>query len=73
MTAEPIVYNTAAPKFLTPKALAQRFMVAPMTIYRLIHDGAFPNAIRVGRSFRIPAADVHAFEENNRMDAGWDE
>ena len=63
------VYTTAVPKYLSVAAVAQRFGVSKMTIYRELHEHRFPGAIRVGRSVRIPAEALHAYERSNLMDA----
>lgn len=45
---------------LTVREVAAAMRVSTMTVYRLIRDGQLP-AIRVGKHFRIRAADVDAF------------
>ncbi|MDR3202879.1 MAG: helix-turn-helix domain-containing protein [Bifidobacteriaceae bacterium] len=42
------------PRFLTVAEVADQMRVSGMTVYRLIHAGEL-RAIRVGRSFRVPA------------------
>jgi excisionase family DNA binding protein len=45
--------------FLTVAEVAAQMRVSKMTVYRLVHSGEL-EAVRVGRSFRVP---VHAVEE----------
>lgn len=40
--------------------------VSKMTVYRLVNSGHLP-AIRVGSSFRVPEAAVHAYIEEADM------
>jgi excisionase family DNA binding protein len=52
-------------RFLTVSEAAQMMRVSKMTVYRLVHDGEL-EAIRVGRSFRVPeAAIIHYLREIN--------
>ena len=44
-------------RFLTVAEVAAMMRVSKMTVYRLVHSGELP-AIRVGRSFRVPASAV---------------
>lgn len=46
--------------FLTVAEVASIMRVAKSTVYRLVHSGYLP-AIRVGRSFRVPAQAVHNY------------
>jgi excisionase family DNA binding protein len=46
--------------FLTVAEVATVMRVSKMTVYRLVHSGHLP-AIRVGRSFRVPAQAVHEY------------
>ena len=48
---------TVEHRLLTVREVADAMRVSTMTVYRLVHSGELP-AIRVGRSFRIPAAAV---------------
>lgn len=43
--------------------------VSKMTVYRLVHSGELP-AVRVGRSFRVPAEAVHGYLQKAYFDAG---
>lgn len=46
-------------RFLTVAEVASRMRVSKMTVYRLVHSGEL-EAVRVGRSFRVPE---HAVDE----------
>ncbi len=48
----------------TPKTLAEHWGVNTQTVRRRIADGSL-RAFRVGRDYRIPRAEVAAFEERN--------
>jgi excisionase family DNA binding protein len=48
------------PRYLTVAEVADEMRVSGMTVYRLIHAGAL-RAVRVGRSFRVPAEAVEEF------------
>ena len=50
----------AAGDLLTVAEVAAMLRVSKMTIYRLIDAGRL-NAVRVGRSFRLPQASVESF------------
>jgi excisionase family DNA binding protein len=55
-------------RFLTVSEVAELMRVSKMTVYRLVHSGDL-NAVRVGRSFRVPEQAVHnylreAFQES---------
>jgi excisionase family DNA binding protein len=45
---------------LTVREVAEQFRVSKMTVYRLVHDGQI-ESVRVGRSYRIPAAAVETY------------
>lgn len=45
------------PTYMTVPEVAEILRVSKMTVYRMVHRGDI-EAIRVGRSFRIPAAEV---------------
>ncbi len=47
-------------RFLTVAEVASLMRVSKMTVYRLVHSGEL-NAVRVGRSFRVPETAVHAY------------
>lgn len=46
--------------FMTVAEVAEVMRVSKMTVYRLVHSGELP-AVRVGRSFRVPAKAVHDY------------
>ncbi len=48
----------------TPKTLAEHWQCNTQTVRRRIADGSL-RAFRVGRDYRIPRAEVAAFEERN--------
>ena len=47
-------------RFLTVAEVAALMRVSKMTVYRLVHGGEL-NAVRVGRSFRVPENAVHQY------------
>ena len=47
-------------KFLTVAEVASIMRVSKMTVYRLVHSGEL-EAIRVGRSFRVPEKAVNQY------------
>jgi excisionase family DNA binding protein len=49
----------------TVDALAKRYLISRMTIYRAIHAGALP-ALRMGRWFRVKQEDFDKWWEENR-------
>ena len=46
--------------FLTVSEVAGVMRVSKMTVYRMVHSGELP-AVRVGRSFRVPAKAVREY------------
>ena len=56
-------------KFLTVAEVAAVMRVSKMTVYRLVHSGELP-AVRVGRSFRVPENDVHAYLQRSFFQTG---
>lgn len=56
-------------QFLTVAEVANLMRVSKMTVYRLVHGGELP-AVRVGRSFRVPAKAVHDYLETSYFDVG---
>jgi excisionase family DNA binding protein len=46
--------------FLTVAEVAAVMRVSKMTVYRMVHSGELP-AVRVGRSFRVPAKAVREY------------
>jgi excisionase family DNA binding protein len=55
--------------FVTVAEVAEQLRVSNMTVYRLIQSGALP-AVRVGRSYRIRAADVDRYLADQYTQAG---
>jgi excisionase family DNA binding protein len=55
--------------FLTVAEVAAAMRVSKMTVYRLVHGGELP-AIRVGRSFRVPADAVNDYLRKSFFQAG---
>ena len=47
-------------RFLTVAEVATIMRVSKMTVYRLVHSGEL-EAIRVGRSFRVPEQGVYQY------------
>ncbi len=54
-------------RFLTVAEVASIMRVSKMTVYRLVHGGELP-AVRVGRSFRVPEDQVHAYLRSSFVD-----
>jgi excisionase family DNA binding protein len=55
--------------FRTVSEVAALLRVSNMTVYRLINSGELP-AVRIGRSFRLPAADVDRYVADRLYKAG---
>lgn len=56
-------------RFLTVAEVASVMRVSKMTVYRLVHSGEL-NAVRVGRSFRVPEKAVHDYLRGAFTEAG---
>jgi excisionase family DNA binding protein len=56
-------------RFLTVAEVAAAMRVSKMTVYRLVHGGDLP-AVRVGRSFRVPADAVDEYLRRSFFQAG---
>ncbi len=56
-------------RFLTVAEVAATMRVSKMTVYRLVHGGTLP-AVRVGRSFRVPADSVADYLRDAYVQAG---
>ena len=54
-------------RLLTVAEVAAIMRVSKMTVYRMVHAGELP-AIRVGRSFRVPEDEVHAYLRSSFVD-----
>ncbi|WP_261326569.1 excisionase family DNA-binding protein [Modestobacter marinus] len=70
MAARPVAEAPApraAVSFLTVAEVAAMMRVSKMTVYRLVHAGEMA-AVRVGRSFRVPAPAVRAYLDDARTD-----
>lgn len=52
--------------FMTVAEVAAIMRVSKMTVYRLVHSGELP-AVRVGRSFRVPAQAVDDYLRQSYM------
>lgn len=59
----------AGTTFLTVAEVAEQMRVSKMTVYRLVHAGAL-EAVRVGRSFRVPEEAVQTYLEKSYYEAG---
>ena len=57
------------PTFLTVAEVAAQMRVSKMTVYRLVHAGEL-DAVRVGRSFRVPEGAVEAYLQKSFYEAG---
>ena len=60
MTAPQADARLSDVRFLTVAEVAELMRVSKMTVYRLVHSGEL-NAVRVGRSFRVPEHAVHTY------------
>jgi len=56
-------------KFLTVAEVAAQMRVSKMTVYRLVHSGEL-EAVRVGRSFRVPEHVLEAYLSKSFFEAG---
>lgn len=59
----------ASVKFLTVAEVAAAMRVSKMTVYRLVHNGEL-EAVRVGRSFRVPEHAVEEYLRKSYFQAG---
>lgn len=59
----------SAIKFLKVTEVATLLRVSRMSVYRLIHAGEL-EAVRFGRSFRVPEHAVNAYLQQSFYDAG---
>jgi excisionase family DNA binding protein len=62
------VYVCVVPgdELLTVGEIAERLRIHSMTIYRWIDDGRLP-AIRIGKQYRVRAADLEEMLEGSRV------
>ncbi|WP_114558897.1 helix-turn-helix domain-containing protein [Desertihabitans aurantiacus] len=58
-----------APTYLTVAEVAEMMRLSRMSVYRLIHGGEL-EAVRFGRSFRVPAEAVSAYLKSSHYQAG---
>ncbi len=56
-------------QYVTVAEVAGQLRVSNMTVYRLVQAGTLP-AVRVGRSYRIRAADVDRYLAGQYTEAG---
>lgn len=56
-------------KFLTVAEVAAVMRVSKMTVYRLVHSGEL-DAVRVGRSFRVPEHAVNEYLRKSFFQTG---
>ena len=56
-------------RFMTVAEVASQMRVSKMTVYRLVHSGEL-EAVRVGRSFRVPEHAVEAYLKKSFFQAG---
>jgi excisionase family DNA binding protein len=61
--------SMAGVKFLTVAEVADIMRVSKMSVYRLIHSGSI-EAVRFGRSFRVPEPAVDAYLRGSYYAAG---
>ncbi len=54
---------------MTVAEVADQMRVSKMTVYRLVHSGEL-QAVRVGRSFRVPESAVEEFLAKSYFEAG---
>ena len=65
----PIGGNLSNVNFLTVAEVAAVMRVSKMSVYRLIHGGEL-EAVRFGRSFRVPESAVKAFLDTSYFETG---
>jgi predicted DNA-binding transcriptional regulator AlpA len=54
-------------KFLTAAEIGRLENVSNMTATRWVRKGFFPNARKVGKSFRVPLSDYHHWRESTKL------
>lgn len=59
--------NTYRMDWRTVEEVAEALRLSTKTVYRMVADGAFPNAVKHGRDLRIPRADVDAYLASRRV------
>ena len=65
----PIGGDLTGVRFLTVAEVAALMRVSKMSVYRLIHHGEL-EAVRFGRSFRVPEKAVHAYLRDAFFETG---
>jgi len=65
----PIGGNMSGVKFFTVAEVAALMRVSKMSVYRLIHAGEL-EAVRFGRSFRVPESAVTAYLRDAFFETG---
>jgi excisionase family DNA binding protein len=65
----PIGGDLTGVRFLTVAEVAALMRVSKMSVYRLIHNGEL-EAVRFGRSFRVPERAVHAYLRDAFFETG---
>lgn len=55
--------NPVPESFLTLDEVARRLGVSLRQVYRLIHRGELPQAVKVGRAARMPESELAAYVE----------
>lgn len=60
------VHPDTPPKYLTPKQLAERWQVTPMTLRRWRRDGKI-RVYQLGRGVRFSLTEVEQFEAQGRV------
>ena len=53
--------NTSPEFFLTLNEVSRRLGVSLRQVYRLIHRGELPQAVKVGRAARMPESELSAY------------
>jgi excisionase family DNA binding protein len=53
-------------QYLSVSQVAQKLVMHRNTIHKMLQDGAFPNAFKGARCWRIPVDDVRAYIDSRR-------
>jgi excisionase family DNA binding protein len=65
----PLTGSLPGGRFLTVAEVAAIVRLSKMSVYRLIHSGEL-EAVRFGRSFRVPESAVKAFLDTSYFETG---
>lgn len=65
----PLPGSLSGVKFLTVAEVAALMRVSKMSVYRMIHAGEL-EAVRFGRSFRVPEQAVHDYLRGSFFETG---